>query len=223
MLTAGKQMNSTDPTTAKIKNTHPMSAAWSCLPVFGFCGTLLNSFVLYIGYSERQTFIKPVNAMIWSVKHFKNSYTTLHEYFWKDGGFLPLVIIRFIRALDMEVLHHGQGCATLQLSVEQRWGMFLREYFLYLFVCCLYNSSHWGFTHQVIFFTERSFSLSHSSQVLVCQGQSQARGCRGFQVPSDSLCLSGSSSDVALLSHLSLLFTLQNNRWRFPFSLLSSL
>ena len=29
MLTAGKQMNSTDPTTAKIKNTHPMSAAWS--------------------------------------------------------------------------------------------------------------------------------------------------------------------------------------------------
>ena len=52
ILTAGKQINSSD--------------------VFGFCGTLLNSFVLYIGYSERQTFIKPVNAMIWSVKHLKN-------------------------------------------------------------------------------------------------------------------------------------------------------
>ena len=140
----------------------------------------------------------------------------------KDGGFLPLVIIRFIRAL--EVLHHGQGRAALQLSVEQRWGMFLRQYFLHLFVCCLYNSSHWGFTYQVIFFTKRSsFTSSHYSQVLVCQGQSQARGCRGFQVPSDSLCLSGSSSDVALLSHLSLLFTLQNNRRRIPFSLLSSL
>ena len=77
ILTAGKQMNSTDPTTAQIKNIHHMSAAWSCLPVFGFCGTLLNSFVLYIGYSERQTFIRPVNAMIWSVKHFKISYLLL--------------------------------------------------------------------------------------------------------------------------------------------------
>ena len=77
ILIAGHQMNGTDLNTAKIKDTHPMSTAWSCLPVFGFCGTLLNSFVLYIGYSERQTFIKPVNAMIWSVNHFKNSYTTL--------------------------------------------------------------------------------------------------------------------------------------------------
>ena len=29
--------------------------------------------------------------------------------------------------------------------------MFLPEYFLHLIVCCLYNSSYWGFTHQVIF------------------------------------------------------------------------
>ena len=42
-----------------------MSFAWSLQLLIGSCGTLLNSFVLYMGYVERQTFIRPVNAMIW--------------------------------------------------------------------------------------------------------------------------------------------------------------
>ena len=44
---------------------HKMTTAWMFNPIFGVFGTLLNSFILYIFYSERQTFIKPVNAMIW--------------------------------------------------------------------------------------------------------------------------------------------------------------
>ena len=47
------------------KSEHPMSGAWAHQPLIGLCGVILNSFVLYMGYCERQTFIKPVNAMIW--------------------------------------------------------------------------------------------------------------------------------------------------------------
>ena len=181
ILTDGKHMNITDPTTVKIKNNHPMSAAWSCLPVFGFCGTLLNSFVLYIGYSERQTFIKPVNAMIWSVKHFKNSYTILcMNTFDRMEALYRLLLSAlsvpwrsYIMAQDVQLF------SFLWTKDEE---CFYANIF-YTFVCCLYNSSHWGFTHQVIFFTERSFSSFHYSQVLVCQGQSEAGGSRGFQVP----------------------------------------
>ena len=49
------------------KSEHPMSTAWSSLYMVGFFGTLLNSFFLYVAYGERQTFIKPVSAMIWLV------------------------------------------------------------------------------------------------------------------------------------------------------------
>ena len=61
---SASKMNCSDP--AK-KSEHPMSTAWSSLYLVGFCGALLNSFVLYVGYGERQTFIRPVSAMIWLV------------------------------------------------------------------------------------------------------------------------------------------------------------
>ena len=49
------------------KSKHPMSFAWSLQPMIGIFGTFINSFVLYMGYCERATFIRPVNAMIWYV------------------------------------------------------------------------------------------------------------------------------------------------------------
>ena len=49
------------------KSKHPMSFAWSLHPLIGIFGTIINSFVLYMGYCERETFIRPVNAMIWYV------------------------------------------------------------------------------------------------------------------------------------------------------------
>ena len=58
-------LNETNP--GQQKSDHPMSYAWSLQPLIGICGTMLNSFVLYMGYCERQTFIRPVNAMIWYV------------------------------------------------------------------------------------------------------------------------------------------------------------
>ena len=51
-----------------MKNDHPLSFAWSLQPLMGICGTVINSFVLYMQYCERQTFIRPVNAMIWYVR-----------------------------------------------------------------------------------------------------------------------------------------------------------
>lgn len=68
MLTASaSKMNFSD---AAKRSEHPMSTAWSSLYMVGFFGTLLNSFVLYVGYGERQTFIKPVSAMIWLVGYY---------------------------------------------------------------------------------------------------------------------------------------------------------
>ena len=52
----------------KQKSKHPMSFAWSLQPLIGIFGTLINSFVLYMGYCEREAFIRPVNAMIWYVQ-----------------------------------------------------------------------------------------------------------------------------------------------------------
>ena len=52
---------------ANQKSKHPMSFAWSLQPMIGIFGTFINSFVLYMGYCERATFIRPVNAMIWYV------------------------------------------------------------------------------------------------------------------------------------------------------------
>ena len=49
----------------KNETNHKMTNAWMFNPIFGVFGTLLNTFILYVFYSERQTFIKPVNAMIW--------------------------------------------------------------------------------------------------------------------------------------------------------------
>ena len=65
LITAANPLNET--THGRQKSDHPMSFAWSLQPLIGICGTLLNSFVLYMGYVERQTFIRPVNAMIWYV------------------------------------------------------------------------------------------------------------------------------------------------------------
>ena len=62
-ITAANSLNETN--LGRQKSNHPMSFAWSLQPLIGICGTLLNSFVLYMGYVERQTFIRPVNAMIW--------------------------------------------------------------------------------------------------------------------------------------------------------------
>ena len=68
-ITAANSLNET--TLGRQKSNHPMSIAWSLQPLIGIYGTLLNSFVLYMGYVERQTFIRPVNAMIWCVPvHF---------------------------------------------------------------------------------------------------------------------------------------------------------
>ena len=50
------------------KSKHPMSFAWSLQPMIGIFGTFVNSFVLYMGYCERETFIRPVNAIIWYVQ-----------------------------------------------------------------------------------------------------------------------------------------------------------
>ena len=49
----------------KKKSDHRMAVAWAFNPIFGLIGTFLNSFILYMFYTERQTFIKPINAMIW--------------------------------------------------------------------------------------------------------------------------------------------------------------
>ena len=65
--TAANTMNET--THGHQKSNHPMSFAWSLQLLNGLCGTLLNSFVLYMGYVERQTFIRPVNAMIWYMSY----------------------------------------------------------------------------------------------------------------------------------------------------------
>ena len=63
LVTVASPLNETDLDCQK--SQHPMSYAWSFQPLIGISGTLLNSFVLFMQYGERQTFIKPVNAMIW--------------------------------------------------------------------------------------------------------------------------------------------------------------
>ena len=64
---------------AQMKNDHPLSFAWSLQPLMGICGTVINSFVLYMQYCERQTFIRPVNAMIWYVR--ANPKKSLQNFF----------------------------------------------------------------------------------------------------------------------------------------------
>ena len=49
----------------KRKSDHRMALAWAFNPMFGLIGTCLNSFILYMFYTERHTFIRPINAMIW--------------------------------------------------------------------------------------------------------------------------------------------------------------
>ena len=65
LISGATPMNETD--FLDPKKHHPMSFAWSLQPLMGLCGTLLNSFFLFMQYGERQTFIRPVNAMIWYV------------------------------------------------------------------------------------------------------------------------------------------------------------
>ena len=66
LTTSSKSLNLS--TVALMKNDHPMNLAWSLQYLMGICGTLINSFVVYMQYCERQTFIRPVNAMIWYVR-----------------------------------------------------------------------------------------------------------------------------------------------------------
>ena len=47
------------------KSDHKMAMVWALNPIFGLIGTFLNGFILYMFYTERQSFIKPINAMIW--------------------------------------------------------------------------------------------------------------------------------------------------------------
>ena len=47
------------------KADNRMALAWSLHPILGLIGTFLNSFILYMFYTERRSFIKPINAMIW--------------------------------------------------------------------------------------------------------------------------------------------------------------
>ena len=77
LLTAASPMNETYP--GHQKSQHPMSFAWSLQPLVGISGTLLNSFVLYMEYGERQTFIRPVNAMIW-YKTYRYSHHHIHIF-----------------------------------------------------------------------------------------------------------------------------------------------
>ena len=65
------------------KNHHPMSFAWSVQPLMGLCGTLLNSFFLFMQYGERQTFIRPVNAMIWYVSVLFSELKFISDLGWK--------------------------------------------------------------------------------------------------------------------------------------------
>ena len=60
-------MNETRATnTSELEQHHKMSIAWMFNPVIlGLIGTIINSFILYVFYSERQTFIKPINFLIW--------------------------------------------------------------------------------------------------------------------------------------------------------------
>ena len=68
------------------KSKHPMSFAWSLQPMIGIFGTFVNSFVLYMGYCERATFIRPVNAIIWYVP--VDFSALLREAFNKKNIFL---------------------------------------------------------------------------------------------------------------------------------------
>lgn len=67
------------------KKHHQMSFAWSLQPLMGLCGTLLNSFFLFMQYGERQTFIRPVNAMIWyvSLSLLFSELKFLYDLGWK--------------------------------------------------------------------------------------------------------------------------------------------
>ena len=60
MLDVTSATNSSD-----LRKQHWMSFAWTFNPIIGLTGTILNSFILYIFYSERQIFIKPINSLIW--------------------------------------------------------------------------------------------------------------------------------------------------------------
>ena len=72
LAAAASPLNETNP--GHLKSQHPMSFAWSFQPLIGISGTLLNSFVLYMEYGERQTFIRPVNAMIWYSTYCNSHY-----------------------------------------------------------------------------------------------------------------------------------------------------
>ena len=73
-----------------------MSFAWSLQPLVGISGTLLNSFVLYMEYGERQTFIRPVNAMIW--------YVSIN------------LSLRFIQILSKTIKQDGNNVQTYSIS-----------------------------------------------------------------------------------------------------------
>ena len=58
-------LNKSNSNSYQKKSDHRMALAWAFNPILGLIGTVLNSFILYMFYTERRTFIKPINAMIW--------------------------------------------------------------------------------------------------------------------------------------------------------------
>ena len=65
MLNGISALNNSNSNIYQKKSYHRMALAWAFNSIFGLIGTVLNSFILYMFYTERRTFIKPINAMIW--------------------------------------------------------------------------------------------------------------------------------------------------------------
>ena len=57
--------NETKETSVRRNGEHPAATMWCLHPLLGLLGTIANSFVLYMFYIERDTFINSINVMIW--------------------------------------------------------------------------------------------------------------------------------------------------------------
>ena len=67
MLDGISAQNTSSSNVNQKKADNRMALAWALHPILGLIGTFLNSFILYMFYTERRSFIKPINAMIWYV------------------------------------------------------------------------------------------------------------------------------------------------------------
>ena len=48
----------------ELRSEHKLYYLWPLLSAFGMVGTVLNSYVLFVFYSERHSLVTSVNAMI---------------------------------------------------------------------------------------------------------------------------------------------------------------